>query len=318
MELSFSEEQLELRELARRIFTGMVTTDRLKEIEAEPDRIDRALWAELARGGFLELEGFLEICVLLEEQGRAVAPVPLWPALVARLALGDRGFPADAFLTVALPSDGEGATALVPAASVAGLVVIPRGHSLVVLDPSTVQIERATATTGEPVGRMSLLDDIDGELIQKDPVWLIERATVALCALQVGVAERSLEITAEYVSGREQFERPLGTFQAVQQRIADAYIDVQAMRWTMWQAAWKLAEGLPSSEDVAIAKFWAAEAGARVSTTAQHLHGGMGVDVEYPLFRYTLWSKNLELLLGSGTRQLVKLGAALAAGGGPS
>src|SRR5438876_3256319 len=115
MDLSFTEDQVELRGLARRILTSMTTPDRLREIEAEPDRIDRALWSELARAGFLEIEGLLEVCILLEEQGRTVAPVPLWPTLVARQALGAGTFSDDAILTVALPADGEGDSALVPA-----------------------------------------------------------------------------------------------------------------------------------------------------------------------------------------------------------
>jgi 3-oxocholest-4-en-26-oyl-CoA dehydrogenase beta subunit len=130
--------------------------------------------------------------------------------------------------------------------------------------------------------------------------------------MQVGVAERALRITAEYVAGREQFERPLATFQAVQQRIADAYIDVEAMRVTAWRAAWRLAEGLPADEEIAIAKFWASEAGSRVLVSAQHLHGGVGVDVDYPLHRYLKLSKRLELLFGGGTEQLAHLGDLLA------
>src|SRR5438105_15114862 len=114
VDLAFTEDQLSLRDLARRIFTGMVTVDRLREIEAEPDRIDRTLWTELARTGLLdprELGGLLEVCILLEEQGRSVAPVPLWPTLVAKLAIGEfaphLAAGADAILTVALPADGD-------------------------------------------------------------------------------------------------------------------------------------------------------------------------------------------------------------------
>jgi alkylation response protein AidB-like acyl-CoA dehydrogenase len=315
VDLSFTAEQQELRDLARQIFAGMVTTDRLKEIEAEPDRIDRSLWAELARGGFLELDGMLDICILLEEQGRAVAPVPLWPTLIAGLAGVDRATP-DAIHAIALPTEEPG-TWLVPAAHVATSIIIPRELGPVVVEASKLVFERTTLTSGEPVGLLTETDAPDGRVVDREPRWILERATVALCALQVGIAERQLEITAEYLSGREQFERPLGSFQAVQQRLADAYIDVQAMRWTMWQAAWKLDESLPGSEEVAIAKFWASDASARISTTVQHLHGGIGVDVEYPLYRYTLWAKANELLLGSATRQLLTLGAALAAGGGP-
>ena len=80
----------------------------------------------------------------------------------------------------------------------------------------------------------------------------------------------------------------------------------------MWQAAWRLAEGLPAEEDVMVAKFWAAEAGQRVCAAAQHLHGGIGVDLDYPLHRHTALAKHVELSLGAATPQLVRLGAAIA------
>jgi alkylation response protein AidB-like acyl-CoA dehydrogenase len=128
------------------------------------------------------------------------------------------------------------------------------------------------------------------------------------------VTEKALAMTAEYTSSREQFGRPIASFQAVHQRAADAYIDVEAIRLTLWQAAWRLANGVAATGEVAIAKFWAAEAAHRVVYAAQHLHGGIGVDVDYPLHRHYLWSKHIELTLGSGTRQLVRLGAALAEG----
>jgi alkylation response protein AidB-like acyl-CoA dehydrogenase len=118
-------------------------------------------------------------------------------------------------------------------------------------------------------------------------------------------------MTADYVAGRQQFERPIGSFQAVGQRIADAYIDVEAMRLTMWSAAWRLARGLPATEDAVIAKFWASDGGQRVMAAAQHLHGGIGVAMDDPLHRYTLMSKQIELTLGSGTPQLAALGEML-------
>jgi alkylation response protein AidB-like acyl-CoA dehydrogenase len=80
----------------------------------------------------------------------------------------------------------------------------------------------------------------------------------------------------------------------------------------MWQAAWRLAEGLVADEEVLVAKFWAAEAGQRVCAAAQHLHGGIGVDLDYPLHRYTSLAKHIELSLGAATPQLVRLGAAIA------
>ena len=79
----------------------------------------------------------------------------------------------------------------------------------------------------------------------------------------------------------------------------------------MWQAAWRLAADLPASNEVAVAKFWAADGGHRVTYAAQHLHGGIGLDLDYPVHRYFVWSKQIELTLGGATRQLVRLGDAL-------
>ena len=121
--------------------------------------------------------------------------------------------------------------------------------------------------------------------------------------------------TAEYPSPREKSKRPVGSFQAVHTRAGDAYIQVEAMRLTTQRAAWRLDQGLPAEDDVAVAKFWAAEGGQFVGYAAQHLHGGIGVDIDYPLHRYYLWSKQIELTLGSATRQLVHLGRLLAEGG---
>ena len=138
---------------------------------------------------------------------------------------------------------------------------------------------------------------------------LYTRALVGLCAIQLGVADRALRIAADYTSGREQFGRPIGSFQAVQQRLADAFIDVEAIRWTTWHAAWLIAEGRPASRAARIAKFWAAEAGARVAAATQQVHGGIGIDTTYPLHRYFLWAKHNELTLGSATAQLARLGS---------
>ena len=143
--------------------------------------------------------------------------------------------------------------------------------------------------------------------------WLVARATVGLCAVQSGVIERALELTAEYAKSRVAFGRPIGSFQAVTQRLADAFVDVEAVRLTMWQAAWLLSAG-DSGADVAVAtaKFWAAEAGHRVAHTAVHVHGGIGIDVTYPVHRYFVAAKQHEFALGGATAQLRRIGGVLA------
>ena len=127
------------------------------------------------------------------------------------------------------------------------------------------------------------------------------------------------ELTAEYARNRVQFGRPIGSFQAVTQRLADAYIDAEAVRHTMWQAAWLLASGgesdaadLRVGTAVATAKFWAADAGHRVAHTAVHVHGGLGIDMSCPVHRYFVSAKHYEFALGGATAQLRRIGADLA------
>lgn len=155
----------------------------------------------------------------------------------------------------------------------------------------------------------------DSEVLGQGPAALeaaLTRLTLVQCAHAVGVAEAGLELAAKHVSEREQFGRPLATFQAVTVQIADCWIDVEAMRLTMQQALWRFDEGLSAAEETAVAAFWAAEGVHRVLETAVHLHGGLGVDVSYPLHRWYLAAKVDELELGGSLRQLERLGGLLA------
>ena len=211
---------------------------------------------------------------------------------------------------------------LVPCTTPGGVLVF-----LVTPSDAGVSVEPQQLTDSAPAGRVVL----DGVVLDGDRVlagngqgaevadWLVARATVGLCAVQSGVIERALELTAEYAKSRVAFGRPIGSFQAVTQRLADAYVDVEAVRLTMWQAAWLLSSGESgesgeSGADVAVAtaKFWAAEAGHRVAHTAVHVHGGIGIDVTYPVHRYFVAAKQHEFALGGATVQLLRIGGALA------
>ena len=371
MDFSFTEEQEATRDLAGQILSDRVTQVRLKAVEAEGSGFDRDTWGELAKAGLLGVAlperaggsglGFVALCGLLEEVGRAVAPVPVLASVVlGALPVAEFGTDAqcdallpgvasgDTVLTAALVEPGaeparptttatadgdgwrlDGEKSCVPAGLVADRVLVPAtvsgegGVVVLVVDPASdgVTRERQDTTTGIPEARFTF----DGARVVSTEVlgeagsgaaiaeWIVERATAALCAVATGVCEAALRMTAEYTKTREQFERPIATFQAVGQRAADAFIDTEAVRLTALQAAWRIEEGLPAAAEVAVAKFWAAEGGQRVVHAAQHLHGGIGVDRDYPLHRYFLWAKHLELTLGGATPQLLKLGAILAA-----
>ena len=128
----------------------------------------------------------------------------------------------------------------------------------------------------------------------------------------LGACEAALALTAEYAKTRKQFDQPIAMFQAVGHRAADAYIDVEGIRLTTLQAAWRISAGLHAATQLAVAKHWAREAGQRVVHAAQHLHGGIGLDGETPLHRFFLTVKQLELTLGGATQQLIQLGNLLA------
>ncbi|WP_328602367.1 acyl-CoA dehydrogenase family protein [Nocardia terrae] len=139
--------------------------------------------------------------------------------------------------------------------------------------------------------------------------WAARRATLATCALQLGIVERALEMTCEYARTRKQFDKPIGSFQAVRQRLADAYIDVEAVRLTLWQAAWRESHSLPAESELAVAKFWAAEAGHRVAHSAVHIHASTGIYLDYPMQRYFTAAKRAEFEAGTATAQLRRLGS---------
>lgn len=142
--------------------------------------------------------------------------------------------------------------------------------------------------------------------------WLVDRATVGLCALAAGVAAGDVKLTAGYVTERKQFDRPVGSFQAVGHRMADCYIDNEAIRLAMLAAASRLDAGAAADKEVAVAKYWASFAGSRVGHAGLHLHGGISIDLDYPVHRYFLWAKQLEYTLGAGSPQLATLGRILA------
>ena len=151
---------------------------------------------------------------------------------------------------------------------------------------------------------------------QADPTQLIgdavDLAVVSQCAFGMGVMSEALSLTSSYTKTRKQFDQPIASFQAVAHRAADAYVDTESITLTTKHALWRIAEGLPARRHVAVAKYYLAEAGQRVVHAAQHLHGGIGVDRDYPLHRYFFAAKQLELYLGGTTESLARIGRLLA------
>lgn len=216
-----------------------------------------------------------------------------------------------------------GSKACVPAGTVADAVLVPAavedgsvGLFLVEIPGEGVGVEPLRTTLGDPQAAL-LLAMAPATLVAEGHEslrWAYDRGVATQCALATGTVAAALDLTATYTKERKQFDVPIASFQSVAHRAADAYVDVEAIRLTTLQALWRLSRGMDASAEVATAKFWVAEAGQRVVHTAQHLHGGVGVDRDYPLHRYFLAAKELELGMGGTTRQLLELGALIAAG----
>ena len=275
-----------------------------------------------------------------EQQARWAVPAGQGSSVLTAALAEEDGDDPGAPSAIAVRSGGRwvlsGVKTAVPAAPQADLFLVPAssadGVLVFLVSPSGdgVAVQEQRLTDFGSAGRVVL----DGVVLDDDRVlgpgrgaevagWLAARATVGLCALQAGVVDRALEMTAEYARNRVQFGRPIGSFQAVAQRLADGFTDVQAVRLTMWQAAWALAAGEPGTGPagpgltdtglaVATAKFWAADAGHRVAHTAVHVHGGLGIDTSYPVHRYFTAAKHYEFALGGATAQLRRIGSALA------
>jgi len=200
---------------------------------------------------------------------------------------------------------------LVPAETDSGTAVF-----LVAADSPGVSVTALYTTGLGSLGHLALkaveVDDSMRVGGSEVAAWLDTLATLGRTAFQLGVLERGLQMTAEYARTREQFDRPIGSFQAVSQRLADGYIDVKGLRLTLTQAAWRVSEDIPAEMDVASAAFWAADAGHRVAHTIVHVHGGVGVDTDHPVHRYFLTAKETEFALGGATGQLRRIGRELA------
>ncbi|TDG14161.1 acyl-CoA dehydrogenase [Seongchinamella unica] len=370
MDFKFSDDQNAIRELAYQIFTDRATDEFMLTFSRGDHAYDEQLWTTLAEQGLLGIAvpetaggsglGFTELCLVLEEQGRRVAPVPLFSSLVlgglplaefgtadqqqllASMSAGEVKLSAavadlgmnSAVRTTVTASAGDqgwvldGVKAAVPDGAVADYILVPAeldGQTSVFIVPTAADGVSLTPVeigiSGQRAAHLSLVgvkldkDALLGQAGQGEHIldWLEQRANVAQCAQQVGVTEEAMKRTAAYVSERKQFGVPLGSFQALAMRMADSYIDVEAIRTTYWLALWRLSNGRDARAEVRAAKWWACDAAHRVVCTAQHLHGGMGADVEYPIHRFYLLAKQLSYTLGNGSQQLEKLGQLLAA-----
>ena len=361
MDFTPSEELREIRKLARRILTDVVTDDALKAHDREGHAYHQRAWQELGRSELLGVAlpaslgggemSAVELAAVLEEVGRAAAPIPVAATLALAVEpLARSGHAAARELIAATLAEGpvvagawaeadsrnplaptttarrdgdrviiNGTKIAVEGGTVARHFVITATLDgaptllLVPRDADGVTVVARRATNFAPVAELQLRDvAVPGSAVLDGAAPLIAACMDLYLLLQsaqmLGLADRALELTAEYVTRRTQFGVPIATFQAVSQRTGDCYIDVQAMRLMVQRAAWRLGTGREATREIRVARFTAAEGGHRVVSAAQHLHGGMGFDKDYPLHRYFLTMKQLEFACGGANAQLAELG----------
>ncbi|MFJ3836140.1 acyl-CoA dehydrogenase family protein [Streptomyces sp. NPDC090054] len=343
MDFHPTEEQAAAAGLAATIFGDLATHERLA---AAGTGSDAELWKALTAAGLtaaVEDVGLLGLVLLLEEQGRATAQVPyaatcaygilpltrhgsdaqrarLLPALGTGEAVVCGAFPSRGRIAASPEGRLTGTAPFVPWLRDATHVLVPDAdHALWLVRTDAPGVRTTPVETTAPwaAGRLDLTG-ADGERLGDGPGAYEDTLAVARTAfagLQAGVCAGSLARAVEYTSTREQFGRPLSTNQGVMLRAADAYMDTEAIRVTAYEAAWRIDAGLTADTHALTAGWWASEAGKRVVHAGQHLHGGMGADLDHPVHRHFLWGRQLDAYLGCGSELLAELGTLLSEDG---
>lgn len=380
MDFSYSEQQQDVQNLARKILEEQASPERQRDIDAGEVRFDTQLWQQLAESGLLgvaidEAQGgmgfdFETLCLLVEEVGRSVAPLPVIPALVSA-ALPLQRFGSDeqkqslagltagaSLLTTALVEPGNedllrpllsaraegsrwivtGCKHCVPYAAQSQWVLLSAESAdtaesaetagseaellvfLVPVNSEGLSLQAQQSTSGEPWCQLQFeaVSLEEGALVARGDRarqmmhWCLQLTRAASAIMAVGLCDRMMRMTAEYTSQREQFGVAVATFQAVGHRAADCYIDVDVLRLVSQEAVSRLTLGLDAEQAVTIAKIWTGDVTHRISQASQHLHGGIGVDRDYPLFRYCLMARQLELSCGTTAQLMEQLGTDIA------
>jgi alkylation response protein AidB-like acyl-CoA dehydrogenase len=368
MNFDLSDEQQVISDLAAQIFSGQSTVDRVIEVESG-DGFDRSLWSELAKAGLLGLclpeehggldMNMVELVLVLEQQGKTVASVPLWSTSVASMAIAEYG--AKELQASLLPHviEGRNAVALAlsnygandvmnpsvtavdrdggvklsggkPAVSFAQhsshvLVSAKRADDSIILALVDLRADGVTLTPVQASNRQPTANVEFDVVVPASHVvaglngngrealrWVHEHALVGLCALQLGIAQGAIGIMSDHVKTRTQFNKPLSAQQAVAVRAADQFVTTEAIRVTTLNAAWRMSEGFDARQDVLVAMYWATEGGHSIVIACQHLHGGIGADISYPVHRYFLWGIQISTELGGASQHLSRLGKLIA------
>jgi alkylation response protein AidB-like acyl-CoA dehydrogenase len=339
VDFELSDDQIALRDAARELLDGLASPFQVRATVDAGDGLDPRLWQAVVEQGWIAVElpeargglglGTVEVAVLAEEVGRHVAPVPFLSSSLVAWALDQAGesdtvervcageiigcvaWSRDSG-AVRAASDGAGwlltgrtdPVADGPAASIAVVVAAAdEGSGVYAVDlaesiPAEPAMDRTRGVgwlvlNGMPARRLGGLELVEG---------LVDRGATLTAAEMLGAADRAMEMAVEYAKVREQFGRPIGSFQAVKHRCADMLVDVEGMRSTAYWAAWCLGAGdAEASVAASTAKVWAVDASKRVMASALQVHGGIGFTWEHDLHFFMKRAQLDQLRFGDAT-----------------
>jgi len=360
MNFQLSEDQHAFAEMAQGLFADFCSDEQLRahDVCGAPFMAD--LWRQCVAAGLHtvlvpEAQGGLglgmtDLMAVLEQQGRALALVPLWeqqvivaalaqfaPAALAPVIGHALAGEAPLALSLAALSQSRGASLRLERAGegwmLSGLApAVPLGgqarYALLAADCQG-EMRLALVDLAQPGVQRSeglsqhhqALADLSFEALPlaghavlpaAATIWTEQRSIACLAALQLGVTQQQLRRTVEYVSERKQFDRVIGSFQLVAGQMADGHIATETLRTSLCQLVYRLDAGQGSAPQAWATRTLANDTGHRVGHMAQHVHGGIGVDITYPMHRFLYWSRALGSALGGSDYHLAKLGDWLA------
>jgi 3-oxo-4-pregnene-20-carboxyl-CoA dehydrogenase alpha subunit len=327
VDFTLDETQRSVAELTRTVLPAVPDHARTEQALASDPGFDETAWKGLSQAGLLSVAvpvalggdglGALEVAALLEVVGRQTLPLPALATLslgvLPLAALGGaevlRAVADGAVLTGALTpmawSDGTvtGRATAVPYAAQAMRIVVPCADGLALVRPADATLARTPTSSGAPEYTVRC-EHAPAELVAGDPAVLDRFAVAGAVAVADGVLAGALALTAEHARTRHQFGKPLATFQAVAQQLADLYVAARTVH--LASCAANYTHGF---DDLDIAAYWVAAELPAALQTCHHLHGGLGLDVTYPLHRYYAQAKDLARLLGGASARLDRIGA---------
>lgn len=359
MDFQLTEEQRAFADMAQSLFADYCGDEQMRAHDISDQPYMQALWQQCVAAGLHSILipeadgglglGMTELMAVLEQQGQALALVPLWEQQLGAATLAQFGGAAAQASVAGLlegqplalslaglaqshgnalrllrKGDGwalEGSSPAVPLAGMANHALLAAESDgqqrLVWLDLNAPGVRR---TAGRSQHHQDIADlhcqavalPDDAVLAPGAIAWLQPRAIAALAALQVGVTGAQLRRTVQYVSERKQFDRVIGSFQLVAGQMADGHIALEALKSALWQLVYRLDAGQGTRPQAHGVRALANDTGHRVGHMAQHVHGGMGVDVTYPMHRFLYWSRALAVALGGTEHHLAALGDWLA------